>query len=46
MRSWQWRGYVPAEEAYTLGSSFHPLKTEGYPVAVAKSRKASRGSMH
>ncbi len=22
MRSWQWRGYVPAEEAYTIGSSF------------------------
>ncbi len=32
-RSWQWIGYVPAKEAYTLGSSFRPWRTKGYPLA-------------
>jgi len=33
------------EEIFKMQLLFSPLKTEGYPVAVAESRKASRGSM-
>ncbi len=43
-RSWQWRGHVPAKEAHTLGSSFRPWRTKGYPVAAAEIRKWQAGA--